>query len=404
MKKEEFHKWVNEDLSDNESEIFEKEIMNNLLEHRLQQEFKQRLQARRVRQFYIKWGVILLALLGLLSLIIYGLSHRNNASLGYQEPTPSNSNSSISDNEPLETAAQSSNIKADSLKKGIVKPKTTILQPIKTNEINIQNHLPQSEKLTLKSFLPPKDTEYIYLHSANDPLLYPRYSPADTTAQDPYFEIIFKDFRKQKLTNIPPSVFLYKQLKTLLLNNNLITQLPSEISQLTFLENLNLRNNKLESVPIEISQLKNLKILDLGRNKLKQLPDEMKNMQALEDLNLSSNRLSIIPFDFEELSNLKSLNLRDNALTIFPLCIERMTLLTSLDLRFNRLTEIPEGIGNLTNLTNLDLGNNRLKTLPEALFDLKNLKFLNLSGNNIPVGEIKELEEALPDCRILDFR
>ena len=403
MKKEDFHKWVNEDLSDNESEIFEKEIMNNLLEHRLQQEFKQRLQARRVRQFYIKWGVILLALLGLLSILIYSLSYRNNANLGFEETTPSNSNSSISDNEPLETTAQSSNIKVDSLKKAIVKPETTILQPIKTNEVNSQSHLSQSEKLNIKSYLPPKDTEYIYLHSASEPIPYPKYS-TNNDVQDPYFDIIFKDFRKQKLTSIPPSVFLYKQLKTLLLNNNLITQIPSEISQLTFLENLNLRNNKLESLPIEIAQLKNLKILDLGRNKLKQLPDEMKNLRALEDLNLSSNRLSIIPFDFEELSNLKNLNLRDNALTIFPLCIERMTQLTSLDLRFNRLTEIPEGIGNLTNLTNLDLGNNRLKTLPEALFDLKNLKFLNLSGNNIPVGEIKELEEALPDCRILDFR
>ena len=404
MKREDFQKWINEDLSDNESEIFEKEIMNNLLELRLQQEFKQRLQARRVRQFHIKWGLILLAFLGLLSLIIYGLSHRNNANLGYQEPTPSNSNSSISDNEPFEMAAQSSNIKVDSLKKVIVKPETTILQPIKTNEINSQSHLYQSKKLNLKSYLPPKDTEYIYMHSVNEPIsYYPKY-PTNNDVQDPYFDIIFKDFRKQKLTSIPPSVFLYKQLKTLLFNNNLLTQIPSEMSQLTFLENLNLRNNKLESLPIEISQLRNLKILDLGRNKLKELPDEIKNLRALEDLNLSSNRLSIIPLDFEELSNLKSLNLRDNVLTIFPLCIEKMTQLTSLDLRFNRLTEIPEGISNLMNLTNLDLGNNRLKTLPEALFNLKNLKFLNLSGNNIPIDEIKELEEALPDCRILDFR
>ncbi len=403
MNKEDFQKWVNEDLTDNESEIFEKGIMNNLLEHRLQQEFKQRLQARRVRQLYIKWGLILLAFLGLLSALIYAFSHRNNANLGYQEPKTSTSESPISKNESSETAAQSSNFKTDSFKKAIIKPETRVLQPIKTNEVNSQSHLYQSEKVNLKSYLPPRDTEYIYLHSTNEPIPYPKYS-TNNNVQDPYFDIIFKDFRKQKLTNIPPSVFLYKQLKTLLLNNNLLNQIPSEIGQLTYLENLNLRNNKLESLPIEISQLKNLKVLDLGRNKLKQLPDEMKNLRALEDLNLSSNRLSIIPFDFEELSNLKSLNLRDNSLTIFPLCIERMTQLTSLDLKFNRLTEIPEGIGNLTNLTNLDLSSNRLTELPDALFDLKKLKFLNISGNVIPMSQIKELEEALPDCRILDFR
>ena len=255
MKKEDFQKWVNEDLTDNESEIFEKEIMNNLLEYRLQQEFKQRLQARRVRQLYIKWGLILLAILGLLGLIIYGLSLRNNANLGYQEPNTSNSKGSISHNEPLESTAQSSNIKADSLKKTVVKPETTILQPIKTNEMNSQSHLSQSEKLNIKSYLPPKDTEYIYLHSAGEPIPYPKYS-TNNEVQDPYFDIIFKDFRKQKLVNIPPSVFLYKQLKTLLLNNNLLTTIPAEINQWAFLENLNLRNNKLESLPIEIAQLK----------------------------------------------------------------------------------------------------------------------------------------------------
>ncbi len=56
---------------------------------------------------------------------------------------------------------------------------------------------------------------------------------------------------------------------------------------------------------------------------------------------------------------------------------------------------------NLENLTSLDLGNNRLKSLPDALYDLKKLKILNLSGNDIPASQMKELEEALPDCRII---
>ena len=404
MKKEDFQKWVKEELPERESEIFEKNIMENLLEHRLQQEFKERLQARRVRRGYIKWGLIALICLAIIGVLIYVLNQKKTSDLGYQEPVPTGTQNSEIPIKNTETASKQGSAPINSVKKA---DETLNAQPpISTtnNEpFNIENKPIPVEKPNLRSFSPPKDTEYIYLKSASEPLLYPRNSGGSDT-QDPYLDITFKDFSKQKLAQLPPSVFLYKQLKTLILSNNVLTNLPAEISQLAFLENLSVKNNKLERLPTELGQLKSLRILDLSRNKIKELPDEMKNLKNLEDLNLSTNRLSSIPFDFEELSNLKTLDLRDNALTIFPLCIERMTNLTSLDLRFNRLTELPEGIGNLTNLTSLDLGNNKLKSLPEAIFELKKLKFLNLSGNDISASQMKELEEALPECRILDFR
>ncbi len=404
MKKEDFQKWINEDLSEGESEIFEKNMMENLLEHRLQQEFKERLQARRVRRGYVKWGLIALIVLSIIGILIYVLNQKKTSDLGYQETMPTNIQSSEMHIKNRETALKPDNMPINTVKKV---DKTVSTQPQISTTINepfnIENKSTLIEKPQVRKFSPPKDTEYIYLKSASEPLLYPKY-PTNNEVQDLYSDIILKDLSKQKLTQLPPSVFLYKQLKTLILNNNLLTNLPAEISQLAFLENLSVKNNKIERLPIELGQLKNLKILDLSRNKVKELPDEMRNLKDLQNLDLSTNRLTTIPFDFEELNNLKTLNLRDNALTIFPLCIERMTNLTSLDLRFNRLTELPEGIGNLMNLTSLDLGNNRLKSLPEALFDLKKLKLLNLSGNDIPASQMKELEEALPDCRILDFR
>jgi Leucine rich repeat len=404
MKKEDFQKWIKEDLPDNESEILEKNIMNSLLEHRLQQAFKERLQARRVRRGYVKWGLIVLIGLAIIGVLIYILNQKEKADLGYQEPIPTSTQDSEMLIKNREIALKQGNELISTAKKADETMSTQhSISTIINESFNIENKPILTEKPNLRSFLPPKDTEYIYLKSSSAPLFYPNNS-GGIDAQDAYFDITFKDFSKQKLVKLPPSVFLYKQLKTLLLNNNLLTNLPAEMSQLAFLENLSIKNNKLEHLPIEIGQLKNLKTLDLSRNKLKELPNEMKNLNALEDLNLSTNRLSAVPFDFEELINLKSLNLRDNALTIFPLCIERMTNLNSLDLRFNRLTELPEGIGNLVNLTSLDLGSNRLKALPEALLDLKKLKFLNLSGNSIPASQMKELEEALPDCRILDFR
>ncbi len=404
MKKEDFQKWVNEDLSEGESEILEKNIMENLLEHRLQQEFKERLQARRVRRGYVKWGLIALIGLAIIGILIYVLNQKKTSDLGYQEPVPTSTQNTETPIKNTEIALKQDNAPINNVKNA---DETISMQPPISTTINeafnIENKPILIEKPQMRKFSPPKDTEYIYLKSTSEPLLYPKF-PTNNEVQDLYSDIILKDLSKQKLTQLPPSVFLYKQLKTLILNNNSLTNLPAEMSQLAFLENLSIKNNKLERLPIEMGQFKNLKTLDLSLNKLKELPDEMRYLTALEDLNLSTNRLSAIPFNMEELQQLKTLNLRDNALTIFPLCIERMTNLITLDLRYNRLNELPEGIGNLINLTSLDLGNNRLKSLPEALFDLKKLKFLNLSGNDIPVSQMKELEEALPDCRILDFK
>ncbi len=204
MKKEDFQKWVNEDLSEGESEIFEKNIMENLLEYRLQQEFKERLQARRVRRGYVKWGLIALIILGIMGILIYILNQKKTADLGYQEPVPTSIEKAELGIKNTETELKQDNNPINKVKKADEMVNTPPLIPPKIIEsFNIENKPILMEKPNLKSFSPPKDTEYIYLKSSSEPLLYPKNGDNNET-QDTYSDIIFKDLSKQKLTQLPP--------------------------------------------------------------------------------------------------------------------------------------------------------------------------------------------------------
>jgi Leucine-rich repeat (LRR) protein len=88
---------------------------------------------------------------------------------------------------------------------------------------------------------------------------------------------------------------------------------------------------------LEIGSLRNLTSLSLGRNKLTNLPDSVGNLTNLTDLNLCNNQLSMLPDSIGKLTNLIELNLSNNELTW-------------LYLPKNKLSKLPKYIGNLINL------------------------------------------------------
>ncbi|MEI7526824.1 MAG: WG repeat-containing protein, partial [Mariniphaga sp.] len=155
----------------------------------------------------------------------------------------------------------------------------------------------------------PRWTNYTYL--------------IDTTANEEY--ILCEDLsllnnkttalrlKEKGLHEIPEKVFEYKQLKILLLSQNLLNRVPPEISSLSNnLFFLDISFNNIGELDREIGTLKNLTTLNIEGNQLISIPDEIGNLQNLKILQLSNNELSSLPEKIKNLNSLKELDLQGN--------------------------------------------------------------------------------------------
>mmetsp|Transcript_20195 Transcript_20195/g.23113 ORF Transcript_20195/g.23113 Transcript_20195/m.23113 type:complete len:310 (+) Transcript_20195:136-1065(+) len=95
---------------------------------------------------------------------------------------------------------------------------------------------------------------------------------------------------------------LPKNLKTLLLSNNLFSNIPRSILQC---------GNDDGCV-----QLKLLEKLDLSSNNVATVPENIANLPALNELNLDNNVIVSLPSTIGKLSKLKVLSLRNNHLSV----------------------------------------------------------------------------------------
>ena len=111
----------------------------------------------------------------------------------------------------------------------------------------------------------------------------------------------------QHLTEIPKVVFEMKQLKTLILHDNKITEIPSEIGQA----------NKINELPPTIGNLKKLELFRIGFNNLEFLPDEFCNLESLTHLYLSYNKLIALPDSIHKIP-LQELYINWNQLKTVP--------------------------------------------------------------------------------------
>ena len=118
------------------------------------------------------------------------------------------------------------------------------------------------------------------------------------------------NLKREKLNEIPKSVFQLKSLRILVLSSNKIYSIPDEIANLTNLEELDISSNKFIQFPVSITKLKKLKVLKMNRNEIAELPEEIGNMTNLEQLIVWDNPLTTLPEGIGKLSNqMKTLNL-----------------------------------------------------------------------------------------------
>jgi hypothetical protein len=174
-----------------------------------------------------------------------------------------------------------------------------------------------------------------------------------------------------------------------------LTQLPESLWKLTQLEVLDLSGNELTALSESLGHLTQLQKLFLSGNKLLALPESLGQLTRLQVLHLFNNQLTMLPESLGQLTQVKVLYLFDNQLTALPESLGQLIQLQVLYLFNNQLIVLPESLGQLTQLQKLDLSFNQLAELPETLIHLDLLNELPLAGNPLNPELAAAYEEGL---------
>ena len=97
---------------------------------------------------------------------------------------------------------------------------------------------------------------------------------------------------KMKLTELPASLWRFKNLRKLYLDKNKLSALPDSFDLFKNLELLSLDHNHFELFPIPITRLLNLKTLIASNNRLTYLPDNISDSKSLQRMDFYNNEIS----------------------------------------------------------------------------------------------------------------
>ncbi|XP_010458936.1 PREDICTED: probable LRR receptor-like serine/threonine-protein kinase At1g14390 [Camelina sativa] len=175
-------------------------------------------------------------------------------------------------------------------------------------------------------------------------------------------------------------------LKTLsLVSLGISGPLPSKIIRLSSsLQSLNLSSNFISGkIPKEISSLKNLRSLVLANNLFNGSVPDLRGLSNLQELNLGGNKLGpeVVP---SLASNLITVSLRNNSFgSKIPEQIKKLNKLQTLDLSSNKFVgSIPRFLFSLPLLQNLSLSQNLLSgLLPNSSLCSSKLRIFDVSRN-----------------------
>ncbi|KAJ5096218.1 Leucine-rich repeat typical subtype [Penicillium alfredii] len=188
-----------------------------------------------------------------------------------------------------------------------------------------------------------------------------------------------------------------------LANNQLQGPLPSAICGLRDLESLDLRGNALTELPQQLAELTCLKMLDVSDNQLVTLPFEELSKLPLRTLNCPNNKLegTLIPASVDRMETLQSLNVANNVVENFS--ANEMLAFPSLHtllIGVNRIKHLP-CVSSWQSLLMLSAEDNSLAELPSGLVELKKIKTVDFTGNDISrLDEKLGFMESLSTLRI----
>jgi Leucine-rich repeat (LRR) protein len=178
------------------------------------------------------------------------------------------------------------------------------------------------------------------------------------------------------LSVVDEKIYSLVNLVYLDLSNNNFTVISERIGSLKSLTGLNLAHNELTDLPEPLYELTKLQYLVLSNNRLTHLSDSIVKLVCLQKLSICHNKLITFPPDISKISNLKQLDIGYNQLNTFPPSLCDLSFLESLYIYNNNIEILPENIGNLTTLQKLHFACNKIARIPNSIGQLYNLTTL----------------------------
>jgi Leucine-rich repeat (LRR) protein len=192
------------------------------------------------------------------------------------------------------------------------------------------------------------------------------------------------DFSSLSLTKFPLQLLNSKDLVSLRMARNQLSDLPLIVSVLVKLQQLKMDHNPLLlKLPAALFSLKNLRFLSLDHCNISEVDKGIVSLSSLRSLSLANNCILTLPNEFFALKELHHLDLSGNVIEELPSLLGKLTQLEDLCLSHNAITGLPAEISNLLYLTSLDISYNQLKHITPEIGLLNPLQELKFDGNSL---------------------
>ena len=184
--------------------------------------------------------------------------------------------------------------------------------------------------------------------------------------------------RRNRLSNLPPAIAVYENLRYLDISNNCFSTVPSIVSKLRILESFDISGNFITELPDFIARIPHLQEIRARDNKMQTISENLQDLCSLTVFDVGANQLTSLPQCVSVWTNLKALVADQNQLTALVPKIQRLEQLERLDLSANALLVLLPEVGKLSTLRTLLLNGNRFHEIPEEIGNLSSLEELEL--------------------------
>ena len=231
---------------------------------------------------------------------------------------------------------------------------------------------------------------------------------------DKFKEIITLVFNDNKISTLPPHLFSVTTLRKIVLSQNGFTSIPDGLSKLTNVTQLNLSQNKLSQLPPSLSSLVQLKNFSLSTNRLSTLPHYFSRFTCLTTFEIDHNNFNHFPLSLCNMSSLAILNISGNPIKHIPISLTKVKSLKTLSCQYIDADQLPSYLINFPLLMNVDLDHNPLTSIQlHASHSIKDMtlgelnvkelslqRYTKLFRLNIRSGRIDQISD-LPNMNML---